>query len=439
MGWSEGRLIDALFGATKDEWADWRWQVKSAVRTCKRLHDLLRHPLLRDDPRLSLSDAQWAVIDDAHQGYRMNISPFNLIGVIKTTLDGDEHVTEQPLWTLLVPNGLEYGEGIRWPRSEPSPAKGLLSFYGCTVDLVVTSTCPVNCRMCTRKNVKFPGVAADGLQRAVQFIEEHTEIKQVVLTGGDALMLSNERLFSLTHRLKTIDHVQSIRIATRALTAMPMRITHDETFLNELRSVANSRPAVFVHTFIAHPVELVPESRAAVAALRSAGLQVYNSTVLSRGVNDSYSVLSELASGLCELGAVNHHLFQCDIGQGLDGFWVPIDRAHSLFKRLYLEWPHSMGGPRDLMTTIAGEGRITFPATMDLDAATVTFRGEKFVRVQVDVTGNVVNYPRTEEALRIYRRDPFSFIERNDAHARPFVANPEWAAPSVVDRRMTAK
>jgi lysine 2,3-aminomutase len=439
MGRSDGTLIETLFGASKDEWNDWYWQFKSAIRTPRALYDLLSHPLLRHDPRLMITDAQWAVVHDAHQPYRMNISPFNLFHIIQDSLDGNGHVTDHPLWTLLVPNGRERGEGIRWPRSEPSPAKGLLSFYGCTVDLVVTSACPVNCRMCTRKNVKFPGVAAESLQRAIEFIEEHTEVKQVVLTGGDALVLSNERLYGIIRRLKSVDHLQSIRIATRALTAMPMRITHDEKFLAELRSVAGSRPVPFVHTFVAHPCELGPECRAAVEALRSAGLQVYNSTVLSRGINDSYSVLSELASRLCEVGVVNHHLFQCDIGEGLDGFWVPIDRAHSLFKRLYLEWPHSMGGPRDLMTTIAGEGRITFPATMDLDAVTVEFRGEEFVRIRVDVTGNVVKYPRTGKALRMYRRDPFGFIERDDTRTGQFVANPQWAAPSVNGRRVAAK
>jgi KamA family protein len=256
---------------------------------------------------------------------------------VRSALTGGDHITRHPLWVLLLPNERESGDGIEWPRSEPSPQKGLLSFYGCTVDLVVTSACPVNCRMCTRRNVKFPGVAAESLEAAIEYIAGHATVRQVVLTGGDALMLDNDRLFRIIDRLRQVEHLHSIRIATRALAAVPMRISHDPELLAMLQSRSQTRPVTFVHTFFAHPDELTPECRAAVAALQSVGVVVYNSTVLSRGINDSYPVLSRMVADMCEMRVVNHHLFQCDVGQGLEGFWVPLDRAHQLYRRLYLE------------------------------------------------------------------------------------------------------
>jgi len=432
LGLPDGALVERLFGASADQWNSWRWQYRHAIRTPRALHELLSHPLLRGNPRTALSEDIWRVIHDSHASYRMNVSPFNLFLIVRSALAGGDHITRHPLWVLLLPNERESGDGIEWPRSEPSPQKGLLSFYGCTVDLVVTSACPVNCRMCTRRNVKFPGVAAESLEAAIEYIAGHATVRQVVLTGGDALMLDNGRLFRIIDRLRQVEHLHSIRIATRALAAVPMRISHDPELLAMLQSRSRTRPVTFVHTFFAHPDELTPECRAAVAALQSVGVVVYNSTVLSRGINDSYPVLSRMVADLCEMRVVNHHLFQCDVGQGLEGFWVPLDRAHQLYRRLYLEWPHSMGGPRDLMTTIAGEGRITFPVGLDLDAVAVEVEGEEFVRMVVDVTGNTVRYPRTEAAHRLYRRDPFRFVENG---SRPVVVNPGWARPRPADAR----
>jgi lysine 2,3-aminomutase len=419
------------------EWFDWHWQAREAIRRPDDLLKRLEAHELVSSSRVRLPENIRNRLAERHAAYDINISLHNLetiLGHCAEHCDGD--LARSPLWTFLAPTAREDGEGVDWPRQEAVPVKGLMQFYGCTVDLVVTSVCPVNCRMCTRRNVKFAGVSGNDMAAAIERIRSSPEIRQVVLTGGDALMLENDKLFKIIEELKGIEHLASIRVATRALTAMPMRITHDRRFLEGIEKYASQDgPRLFVHTFVAHWAELDEAFEEAVSALRTAGVIVYNSSVLCAGVNDDYDTLDRIIAKLCRCGVINHHLFQCDIGRGLEGFWVPVDRALALFRQLYLTWPHSLGGPRDLMTTIPRNGRITFHPMLQLDSVTEEIDGHRFIKLCADVTGNTVYYPRDNDALRKYMVDPFRYIEHErEILLHDAASEAKWVLPVLRGR-----
>ncbi|MEG0376117.1 MAG: KamA family radical SAM protein [Raoultibacter sp.] len=189
---------------------------------------------------------------------------------------------------------------------------GLQHKYRETAMMLSTNECAMYCRHCFRKRlVGLPdeGIARD-LDAAGTYIKAHPEITNILVSGGDALLNSNERIDAILMMLTSISHLDFIRIATRIPVSLPSRITSDNELLDILEKY-QARKQLFVVTQFDHPREITPEATAAVQAVLSLGIPVRNQTVLLRGVNDDPYVLGDLLKKLTAIGAEPYYVFQC--------------------------------------------------------------------------------------------------------------------------------
>ena len=203
---------------------------------------------------------------------------------------------------------------------------GLQHKYRETAMMLSTSECAMYCRHCFRKRlVGLPDESiAHDLVAIDTYLSAHLEISNVLVSGGDALLNSNERLEAILAMLTSIPHLDLIRIATRVPVTLPSRITSDDTLLSML-SRYNKRTQLFMVTQFDHPREVTPEAAAAVRAVLDEGIPVRNQTVLLRGVNDAAPVLGELLKKLTAIGVEPYYVFQCRPVSGVKNqFQVPL-------------------------------------------------------------------------------------------------------------------
>ena len=215
-------------------------------------------------------------------------------------------------------------------------APGLLQKYAGRALLIAAGSCAVHCRYCFRRHYPYGNEPRrlDDWAPAIAELEADPSVSEVLLSGGDPLMLSDERLHELVARLDRISHLRRLRIHTRLPIVLPDRVT--DGLLDILRSTRMA-PVVVVHAN--HAAELVGDCAAALRRLRAAGLLVLNQAVLLRGVNDSVEALAGLSESLIDLGVTPYYLHQLDRVAGAAHFEVPIERGRSLISELRRRLP----------------------------------------------------------------------------------------------------
>jgi lysine 2,3-aminomutase len=212
-----------------------------------------------------------------------------------------------------------------------SPVKNLIHNYPDRVAFCVTSECAIYCRFCLRKRMVGDAefmMRRPELEEAIEYIREHPEIRDVLLTGGDPLVFSDRNLDWLLGALREIPHVEVLRIGTRLPVVNPFRITP------ELTEVLRRHHPVWLNTHFNHPRELTPEARQAAAALADAGVPVGNQTVLLRGINDTASVLEELCEGLVAMRIRPYYLYQAQLIGGTAHLRTTIEDGMALMRAL---------------------------------------------------------------------------------------------------------
>lgn len=243
-----------------------------------------------------------------------------------------------PIRAQYVPSGeelhIEPGE-----RDDPigdeahSPLPGIVHRYPDRVLLKITSTCPVYCRFCFRRERVGPdkgeALSKSEVDAACAYIAARPEIFEVILTGGDPMVLSPARADALTRRLEAIDHVKVIRWHTRVPVAAPERITPEF-----VAAVASSKKAVFVAIHANHAREFTPEAAAAIRRLSRAGISLVSQSVLLRGVNDTFEALADLMRAFLSVGIKPYYLHQMDAAPGTSHFRVPVEEGQALVRRL---------------------------------------------------------------------------------------------------------
>jgi lysine 2,3-aminomutase len=214
-----------------------------------------------------------------------------------------------------------------------SPIEGIVHRYPDRVLLKLLHVCPVYCRFCFRREMVGPGSAthlsAEALDAAFAYIAAHTEIFEVILTGGDPLILSPRRLGNILARLAEIEHIAIVRIHTRVPVAAPELVT---SALADL--LHNAGKMVYVAIHANHPRELAQAPRAACARLADAGIPLLGQTVLLRGVNDNVEVLAELMRGFVKARVKPYYLHHPDLAPGTSHFRVSIDEGRALIRAL---------------------------------------------------------------------------------------------------------
>ena len=213
-----------------------------------------------------------------------------------------------------------------------SPVINLSHRYPDRVLFLVSDRCPVYCRFCTRKRKvgKSLEVTPETVAEGIGYIARNPEIRDVLLSGGDPLMLEPPRLGSILEQLRQIPHVQVIRIGTRVPAALPERIT------SELALVLSSHGPLYIHTHFNHPSELTDEAHEACRILVDAGIPLNNQSVLLKGINDDADTLELLFRSLLTMRVRPYYLFQADKVRGTDHFRTPLMRGIRLMEELHL-------------------------------------------------------------------------------------------------------
>ena len=212
---------------------------------------------------------------------------------------------------------------------------GLEHKYNSTALLLVSNVCEGICRYCFRKRVfrqSHKELLRD-LPAAMKYIKQHTEITNVLLTGGDPLILKTPRLENIIHQLRQIDHVSIIRIGTKIPAFNPYRIIDDPAFLEMVKKYSLPEKNIYFMTHFAHPRELTEVAVKAVDLLQKADAVVTNQTPIIKGVNDDPNVLAELLARLSFIGAAPYYIFQCRPALGNRAYTVPIEEAYDIIEQ----------------------------------------------------------------------------------------------------------
>jgi len=303
-----------------DEWNDWRWQMRARIRSLGQLERVF-----------DLSDDERAAVSHQASGLPVGITPYY------ASLMGLDDPSE-PLRRTHIPVGQEY---LRIPGEADDPlgedhdtsVPGLVHRYPDRVLFLTTGTCSTYCRYCTRS--RMVGQAGGEYQfstrqwdQALAYIEVHREIRDVLLSGGDPLTISDEKLDYLLGRLRRIPHVEFIRLGTKVPTVLPMRITRDLT-----RMLKKHHP-LWMSIHVTHPNELTPEATEAYARLADAGIPLGSQTVLLKGINDSVGTMKTLYHGLLKRRVKPYYLYQCDPITGSAHFRTPVSKGLEIIEGL---------------------------------------------------------------------------------------------------------
>jgi lysine 2,3-aminomutase len=284
-----------------DDWNDWRWQLKHRITSLAQLQRFL--------PTLTPEEHEGTLL--ANHKLALAITPyfFNLIDA------GDENC---PIRRQVVPR-VEETYTAPWEMSDPcqedshSPVPGLVHRYPDRVLFLVTDRCASYCRYCTRSRLVSNASGYDfhpAFDRQIEYIRQHPAIRDVLLSGGDPLLLSDEKLEFLLSRLRAIPHVEFLRLGTRIPIFLPQRITP------ELCAMLRKYHPLFISVHSNHPRELTTEARDALGRMADAGIPLGNQSVLLRHVNDDPVVMRALMQKLLMCRVKPYYIYQCDLISG---------------------------------------------------------------------------------------------------------------------------
>ena len=285
----------------ESDWNNWRWQLQHRITSLEQLHRLMP----------SLTPEEYAGTKLANTKLALAITPyfFNLID------PADENC---PIRRQVIPR-IEETHAAPWEMSDPcgedshSPLPGLVHRYPDRVLFLVTDRCAAYCRYCTRSRLVSNATGYDfhpEFDRQIHYIREHSEVRDVLLSGGDPLLFSDEKLEYLLSRLRAIPHVEFLRIGTRIPIFLPQRITP------ELCAMLKQFHPLFMSIHSNHPRELTTEVREALGRLADTGIPLGNQSVLLRHVNDDVTVMKAQVQKLLMCRVKPYYIYQCDLISG---------------------------------------------------------------------------------------------------------------------------
>lgn len=315
---AESRRKQLFPEVTDEQWNDWKWQVKNRIETLDELKKYIKlTPEEEDGVRNALTTLRMAITpyylslintDDPHDPVRRQCIP----------TAAETHISRADLLDPL-------------HEDEDSPVPGLTHRYPDRVLFLITDMCSMYCRHCTRR--RFAGQKddespADRIEKAIEYIEKTEEVRDVLLSGGDALMVSDKKLEYIISRLRAIPHVEIVRLGTRTPVVCPQRITP------ELCEMLKKYHPIWLNTHFNHPNEVTPEAVRACEMLANAGVPLGNQSVLLRDVNDCVHVMKHLVHLLVKMRVRPYYIYQCDLSMGLEHFRTPVSKGIEIIEGL---------------------------------------------------------------------------------------------------------
>ncbi|MBM3239105.1 KamA family radical SAM protein [Candidatus Poribacteria bacterium] len=282
---------------------EWKRLVKETITNPERLAQIL--------------EVDVESIKRVHKEFPLRVNPYYL-SLIREKGD--------PIWKQVIPDVQEIlSKGVEDPlaEEEDSPVPNLIHRYPDRVLFYVSYMCPVYCRFCTRKRkVGDPhSIPKNAVEMGLGYIRQHPEIRDVIISGGDPLMLTDGKIESILCGLRTIEHVEIIRLGSRVPVALPQRITP------ELCEMLKQYHPLYLNTHFNHPREITPESKKACELLANAGIPLGNQTVLLKGVNDDAAVMKELMQKLLTLRVRPYYIYQADLVMGTEHFRTSVQKG----------------------------------------------------------------------------------------------------------------
>ncbi|MDD3197969.1 MAG: lysine 2,3-aminomutase [Eubacteriales bacterium] len=307
--------------ASLEKWHDWKWQMRHAVRDIsmvEKIFDRTFAPEIR------------ARIEKTLGKFPMSITPYYLSLVDPDDLDND------PVFKQAFPDERELliaPHDMADPLAEDrdSPVPGLTHRYPDRVLLHVSNTCAMYCRHCTRKRKvgdrdSIPD--RDQISQGIEYIRQNTNIRDVLLSGGDPFMLSDEYIDWILSEVTAIEHVEVVRIGTRTPVVLPYRIT------DELVAVLEKYENLWINTHFNHPREITGSARKVLRKLWKAGIPLGNQSVLLADINDCPRIMKRLVQMLVKNRVRPYYIYQCDLSEGLEHFRTSIGKGIEIMESL---------------------------------------------------------------------------------------------------------
>ncbi|MGB5823732.1 MAG: lysine 2,3-aminomutase [Proteocatella sp.] len=308
-----------LFPSVSDlEWNDWKWQVKNRIETVDQLKKYI-----------PLTEEELKGAEECLKSLRMAITPYYL-SLIDIN-DPNDPIRKQAIPTISELVRADEDQEDPLHEDVDSPTPGLTHRYPDRALILVTDQCSMYCRHCTRR--RFAGqndsaVPMDQIEKSIEYIRNTPQVRDVLLSGGDALLMSDERLEQIISKLREIPHVEIIRLGSRTPVVLPQRITPE--FVNMLKKYH----PIWLNTHFNHSNEITAESKNACEMMADAGIPLGNQSVLLRGINDCTHVMLKLVNDLVKIRVRPYYIYQCDLSLGLSHFRTPVSKGIEIIEGL---------------------------------------------------------------------------------------------------------
>ncbi len=335
------REIPLWKDVTVEEWNDWRWQVRNRISTLEQLKQVV-----------DLNEEEEKGVAQCLQTFRMAITPY-----YASLMDAQDRSC--PIRKQAVPTGLEVRYSVS-DMTDPlhedvdSPVPGLTHRYPDRVLLLVTDQCSMYCRHCTRRRMAGGTDKVrtnEQIEAAIDYVRRTPKVRDVLISGGDGLLIADDLIEYILKQLKDIAHVEIIRFGTRTPVVMPQRITADLC-----RMLAKYHP-IYLNTHFNHPGEINAVSAAACARLADAGIVLGNQSVLLADVNDCPQLLKELSHRLLKLRVRPYYIYQCDLSRGIEHFRTSVGAGIEAIENLRGH-TSGLGVPTFVVDAPGGGGKI---------------------------------------------------------------------------------
>ncbi|NLB33039.1 MAG: lysine 2,3-aminomutase [Tissierellia bacterium] len=301
-----------------EEWDDWKWQVENRIDTVEKLNKIV-----------NLTEKEKEDIAKVLEKFRMGITPYYAAHMGKD--DPRDPVRMQAIPTFAETHRSEADMLDPLSEDEDSPAPGLTHRYPDRVLFLITDQCSMYCRHCTRR--RFAGqsddeVGMENIDKCIDYIRNTPQVRDVLLSGGDCLLVSDKKLEYIISKLREIPHVEIVRLGSRTPVVLPQRITDD------LVNMLKKYHPIWLNTHFNHPNEFTPESMEALRKLADAGIPLGNQSVLLRGVNDCPHIMRELVHKLVMNRVRPYYIYQCDLSLGIEHFRTPVAKGIEIIESL---------------------------------------------------------------------------------------------------------
>ena len=303
--------------ATTDSWNDWKWQLRNSITTIEDLKKIMK-----------LSDKEILAINNLKGRLPLRITPYFASLIYDSNYSHPLRRNVIPVVEELLQHANEQSDPLH--EHSFSPVKGIVHRYPDRVLFTVTQICSSYCRYCTRSHSvgKLDKLGRQDYEKAFNYIRSHKEVRDVLISGGDPLTLTDEVLDYILSNIRSIEHVEMIRIGSRVPVVLPQRIT--DNLINTLRKYH----PLFISLHFSHPLEITEECAKACIKLADGGFPLGSQTVLLKGINDNVPTMRELMHKLLKIRVRPYYLYQCDLIPGSGHFRTTVKKGLEIIKGL---------------------------------------------------------------------------------------------------------